>query len=356
MLRFVFLALALAALAAYIAHYAEYDRKGMDMPSYLLVKLLNTLLVPKAYPSNARNAKLWRHRTSKSKKAKNFNFLGSVYDIEIHAEDGTPLASKIYRPSTQSDPHPLPVVMWIHGGGWVIGDIEVDNGLAAKLSAYTNMVVVSVSYRMAPEHLFPAAAVDIQQALNWIKMHIHVYGGIAEDIFVAGESSGANLAAAITSWNLDSASMADEERIDIKGTVLVYPPLASECNFSSFSEFDSLSLLTTAQMRRFWEVYAGNQAPSPRENYLFAPLYTPPHILRRYPPTITVVAKYDVLADDSMEFASRLRTEGVQLEMKVFPTSTHGFFGVDELPQGDDAVRYVANELIKISKSAVSID
>lgn len=325
------------------------------MPTYLFVKTMTKLLLPDGYPVDERNARLWRYRMGKTRKASKFVFSGEVSEVSVPMGNGSWTAPvRVYHPSpaTASSQQPLPVIVWIHGGGWVIGDVAADDKLASKLSAYSGMLVVSISYRLAPEHPYPAAVLDSSDALKWVKSSIRAHGGDAREVYVVGESSGANLAAALVSRNLDSAFTPADQQVDIRGVALMYPPLASHGNLTSYSKYDRSSLLTAQQMERFRFLYSGGNE-SVRLEYSFAPLRTPKAILRNYPPTIMVLAKHDVLVDDGLVFADNLRKLDVKVSSQYYTSSTHGFFGLDELPNGEQAVRFVADELQRMSKRVI---
>jgi hypothetical protein len=114
------------------------------------------------------------------------------------------LPIRVYQPITvnNQDAPPLKVILWFHGGGWVVGSVDADDGLLLSIVKHTGYIVVAVDYRLAPEYLFPHAIYDCIVALNWVRQNIAAYGGDANSIFVAGESAGGNLAAALVSRDI----------------------------------------------------------------------------------------------------------------------------------------------------------
>lgn len=353
MVNLVAVVAVLALTTALLAYYVQYDRKDMDLATYFLVRVLCPVLLPEVFPTyHPDNPKLWRYRMNRTKKSGKFIFGGSVTDRTITVHDGASIPIKIFHPASKTQDH-LPVIVWFHGGGWFTGSTVADEKLCSKISAYSNMLVVSVEYRMAPEYIYPTAVLDSESALKWVAENIGDYGGKQDEIYLMGESAGANLAAALTSRNLDLDLVPASHRLPIRATTLIYPPLASNGSFSSYVNNRGYSFLTAGQMERMRELYAGKnnaRAAQVRSEYAFAPLHTPKSILKEYPTTIMVVAKHDVLADECLVFADKLRRRDVKVISQFYSGSTHGFFGMDEVPDGDKAVRFVTAELSHISK------
>eukprot|EP00981_Chlorochromonas_danica_P002102 scaffold424_cov165-Ochromonas_danica.AAC.2 len=352
----------IAAIAIFLlALLIEYDRDDLDHISYIISKLLYIYLRfvhhRPYYPTQEQgNVEVWRQRLKKQAKCASFSFTGEIVDVKISTPDGYQLPLKIFTPppsnSTPSDSTApqrgkLPVFVWLHGGGWVFGDVEMEKGLASKICSATRTIVVAVDYRCAPEYVYPTAVLDTEAALRWVASNIDQYGGDRKMIFVGGESAGGNLAAAVTSRNCDDSIASPSDRLPIAGAVLVYPTLASDGSFKSYSVYDGRALLLSSQMEHLRDLYSGGNE-SKRSEYAFAPILTPAAILKKYPPTIMVIAKYDVLSDECLLFVEKLREQKVEVVPKYYSTSTHGFFGVDFVPNGDDSVVFVANELQRI--------
>lgn len=348
---FTVLLAAFSVWTAYLWNHMKTEKGDMDIPSYITAQLIKAVM-PETYPTiDHYSPTLWRTRLGRMRKAASYDFKGRITDLNITAADGhTHLAAKLYHPAAYaSSSGPVPTFLWIHGGGWVIGHIDVDNLLAAKMADRTGMIVVSISYRMAPEHPFPAAADDVLAALQWLKDSIARYGGNADEIYVGGESSGANLAASVVLTNLDETYTFPENRANVKGTLLVYPPLASHSDLPSYTQYDKLSLLSARQMEYFRELYAPTKAA--RQHPRYAPLLASDNVLSRFPPTILLIATYDVLADDSLLFEQKLRDLHVLVVSKLYGTSTHGFFATDDIPHADEAATFACEEIVKISKA-----
>ncbi|CAK9253265.1 unnamed protein product, partial [Sphagnum jensenii] len=140
---------------------------------------------------------------------------GIVTEIEIDCEDGYKLPLRIYSPNSTQNSSPLPVIIWYHGGGFVIGSAVGDHAKCVLLSFISGYIVVSVEYRLAPEYMYPIPLNDSFHAFKWIHKEVHRYGGDASKTILAGESAGGNLAASVTSINND--------HIDLAGLLLFYP-------------------------------------------------------------------------------------------------------------------------------------
>ncbi len=218
-----------------------------------------------------------------------------------------PLPARVYHPGGAG---PLPTVVLLHGGGWVIGDLETHDTTARAIAGYARAVVVSVAYRLAPEHPFPAAVEDALAATRWVSRHLSSLGG-TEVLAVAGDSAGGNLAAVV----------AQELRTRIAAQLLVYPATDVAGDHPSRVENGTGYFLDTETMEWFLRLYAGERpVVGPR----LAPLLQDD--FAGVAPAVVVTAEYDPLRDEGEAYAEKMRAAGVRVELRRFDGLIHGFF------------------------------
>ena len=236
--------------------------------------------------------------------------VGSVVDADA---DGVPV--RVYRPLVRKSP--LPLVMMFHGGGWVLGDLATADSQSREVCNGVGAIVVSVDYRLAPEHRCPAAAEDCYQATVWAARHAAEFGGDASRLAVAGDSAGGNLAAVV-------AQMARQRGgPNIAFQLLVYPVTDGRMATTSFRENAEGYLLTAESMRWFWHHYA------PSEEERLAPRASPllAADLSNLPPALVLTAQYDPLRDEGEAYAAALAAAGTPAEKVCYEGLIHGFFG-----------------------------
>jgi acetyl esterase len=210
-----------------------------------------------------------------------------------------------------------PAVLFLHGGGWVVGDLDGVDALCRALANRTGAVVVSVDYRLAPEHPFPAALDDAWTVLTWLHEHAHELGADPDRLAVAGESAGANLAAAAARRAHADPGAAHPR---LRAQLLAYPALDGALATASYDELGTGFGLTRDQMRWYWDAYApGGAARAPEASPLRAP------DVAGLPPAIFVQAELDPLLDDGLDYAQRLHAAGVDADVHVWPGMVHGF-------------------------------
>ncbi|MDG1786237.1 MAG: alpha/beta hydrolase, partial [Ilumatobacter sp.] len=234
--------------------------------------------------------------------------VGEIVDGMLQGADGD-LAYRLYRPASDG---PHPVVVYFHGGGWVLGSQESDDPMCRDLCVRSNAVIVSVNYRHAPEARFPAAADDGLAAVQWVAANADELGVRADLLAVAGWSAGANVAA-VTS---QQAKLAGGPAII--GQVLLNP--ATDCDFSrpSYTENADGYVLTTALMHWFWDHYCDvDQRSDPKASPLRAP------DLRGLPPAMIVTCEFDPLRDEGDAYARALAAAGVSVEHLQAQGQTH---------------------------------
>ncbi|WP_420031983.1 alpha/beta hydrolase fold domain-containing protein [Streptomyces sp. cg28] len=257
--------------------------------------------------------------------------VGEVEDREIPgAPDGPPIPVRIYRPEGDGT-EPVPVVVFFHGGGWVICGLDSHDNTARALCRDAGAVVVSVDYRLAPEHRFPAAVDDAYAAVLWVAAHAGELGADAGALSVAGDSAGGNLAAVVAQVARDEGGPA------IARQLLVYPATDARQKTGSFEENADGYFLTAAACAWFREQYLGPDGdPShPRVSPLLA------EELAGLPAAHIVTAGCDPLCDEGQAYARALKDAGVPVTESRFPGMFHGFFGFPELLE--DARRALAD-------------
>jgi len=234
----------------------------------------------------------------------------SVEDLRAPGPAGA-LPVRAYRPHA---PGPLPLFLFAHGGGWVVGSLDSHDKLCRILANRLRTVVAAVDYRLAPEHIFPAALDDFEAAWRWARAEARSLGADGERFAVAGDSSGGNLAAALTL------------RLRAQGAaqpllqLLFYPALDATCSGASYREFATGYNLSGAQMAWFWDAYRAGAAPDAPE---LSPLAA--RELANLPPAIIALAEADVLRDDGNDYARRLEDAGVPTRVVECTGMIHGF-------------------------------
>ena len=235
---------------------------------------------------------------------------------------------RTYRPS----PGRLPVTMWFHGGGWTVGAVDQHDAVCRMLALEADCIVVSVEYRLAPEHRFPAALDDCLAATRWAA---ETFGG---PVAVAGDSAGGNLAA------VTALRARDEGGPPIVFQLLVNPALDAEMGYPSYRENGKDYLLTAATMAWFWSNYVDGHD---RRNPLVSPIHAPD--LSRLPPTFVVTAELDPLRDEGESYGLLLRRAGVDARVRRYDGQVHNFF---VMPGVFDAGRRAITEAAAALKAA----
>lgn len=229
-----------------------------------------------------------------------------LYAVQDLKAEGVPL--RLYRPA----PGSLPVVLFLHGGGWVLGDLDSHDALCRHIADASGLAVLAVEYRLAPEHPFPAAVDDCGTALRWLAANAGTLGLDPSRVAAMGDSAGGNLAAVL-------ALMArDGDLPTIRGQVLAYPVTEVTLDQPSQALAGPGWTLTGAGMRWFRDHYLGNALPDWRA----APLRADP---RGLVPTLIVTAGADPLCDEGIAFAGHLARGGVRVDHRHFPGQMHGF-------------------------------
>lgn len=259
--------------------------------------------------------------------------LHEVRDIAAFAEDGAKIALRVLRPAERS----RGVLVYLHGGGWVIGSVDQFDTLGRVLAQRTGCTVVLVEYRLAPEHRYPVAVEDAWAALRWSAEHVtELTGGAGGPLVLAGDSAGGNLAAVLANR---AKSAGDPE---IVAQVLVYPVTDADLDNASYTDPDNQLMLTRDTMVWFWDHYAPDVAARAEPDA--SPLRVTD--LAGSPPAIVLTAEHDVLRDEGEAYAEKLRAAGVPVQLRRFSGQMHGFFQfVNFLPGSATAIDYVTEQL-----------
>lgn len=222
-----------------------------------------------------------------------------------------------------------PLLLFFHGGGWVICDLDTHDTVCRSLAAGTGATVLSVDYRRAPEDPFPAGLDDCYSATTWAVDHAAELAVDPRRVAVAGDSAGANLAAATTLLACDRGGPA------IVHQTLIYPVLDHVFDTGSYGEFAEGYNITRAAMRWYWEQYLSGGASG--SDPLVSPLRAPD--LTGLPPALVVTAEYDPLRDEGEAYARRLDEAGVDARLLRAPGLFHGFFSCFDVIESVDALR-----------------
>jgi acetyl esterase len=258
--------------------------------------------------------------------------VAKVEDCTVPGPAGN-IPVRVYTPAGKG---PLPVLVYFHGGGWVIGSIETYDALCRSLSNAAGCIVASVDYRLAPEHPFPAAVDDAYHAALWVAANAASLGGDPSRITIGGDSAGGNLTAVV-------AQIArDRGKPDLKFQLLIYPATDAACDTPSYSENADGYLLTKDAMRWFWNHYTRSDAD--RSNPLASPLRA--SNFTGLPPALVITAEFDPLRDEGERYADRLRAAGVPVQLTRYDGMIHGFFAMGAMiDQGRRAIQQAAAAL-----------
>lgn len=230
---------------------------------------------------------------------------------------GGDLPIRVYRPKNADGS--CPVLLYLHGGGWVLGGLDEYHGVCSNLSAKTGCAVVAVDYRLAPEHRFPAAIDDCYAALEWIAANASEIGADASRIAVAGDSAGGTMASVLTLMARDQGGP------EIKLQVLVYPGASPRSSgYPSYEQYGEGYLLTTRSMRWFREHYLGREEPF--DDFRAAPLLA--DNLGGLPPALVLIGTYDPLRDEGIDYAEKMLAAGTQVVVTEYTGMMHGFFSM----------------------------
>lgn len=263
--------------------------------------------------------------------------LAEVVDLQIPGRDGA-IPARHYRPQSGTA---TGIVVYFHGGGWVFGGVDESDGLCRVLAALTGCDIVSVDYRLAPEHVYPAAVNDAEDAVRWVADSL---AGSAPLILV-GDSAGGNLVAAV------AQSSRGRGLPPIALQVLVYPVLDHRMNSDSYRDRGGKLLISADDMDWFWSQYIPNISSRGEANA--SPGLT--ENLHGLAPAVVIVAEHDPMRDEVLDYARRLEDASVPTSVHRYDTMAHGFFSMfGTLAAADDAIRSVAVAISSACQSTKS--
>ncbi|MEO8005161.1 MAG: alpha/beta hydrolase [Betaproteobacteria bacterium] len=242
-------------------------------------------------------------------------------DTILRSEDrripgpGSDIPLRIYTPRELKQSEKMPILIWFHGGGFVIGSLDTHDSACRMLANQADCLVVSVDYRLAPEHKFPAGVEDCQAAMKWVALHAVEFGGDPTCIAVGGDSAGANLATVMAILARDAAHP------KLVFQLLVYPCVAPEPETGSHHKFKEGYVLSRNSITWFYKQYlrSGRDA----KDFRFAPLIHDD--LSNLPPSLIIVAGYDPLRDEGIEYAKKMIEAGNRVRLTNYEGMVHGF-------------------------------
>ncbi|MBU0746797.1 MAG: alpha/beta hydrolase [Gammaproteobacteria bacterium] len=237
--------------------------------------------------------------------------LARVEDLQISARDGHALPARLYAASTDAR---LPVLLYTHGGGFTIGNIATHDILCRELARLAGCMVVSLDYRLAPEHRFPTASHDAWDALQWLASHAESLGADPARLAVGGDSAGGTLAAV-------NAILARDAGLPLALQLLIYPGCAAHQDTPSHTTFARGLVLEEPAITWFFGNYVRSREE--RDDWRFAPLNAPD--VEGVAPAWVGLAECDPLVDEGIEYADKLRLAGVPVDLEIYRGVTHEF-------------------------------
>lgn len=235
--------------------------------------------------------------------------LARVEDISLPAADGTPLHARLFAPTTGA----LPVMLYMHGGGFTIGNLETHDSLCRQLALRSGVAVVALDYRLAPEYRFPVAVEDSASAMVWLAQHGTGFGLDGTRLAVGGDSAGGTLAAV-------SALHARDIGLPLALQLLITPGTAAQQDTASHQSFKSGFLLEAEAVEWFFDHYID---PADRDDWRFAPLNADD--VEGVAPACVILAECDPLVDEGIAYADKLRAGGVAVDLELYRGVTHDF-------------------------------
>jgi acetyl esterase/lipase len=263
--------------------------------------------------------------------------VGSVKDYKVPGPAGAPdVTVRVYKP-LNAPSGPLPIVVYFHGGGFVIAGVSTYDASCRALANAAGAMVCSVSYRYAPENRLPEAHEDSYAATQYIMKNGKAWGGDTEKVAVAGESAGGNLATDMCLMAKMRGGMMPIHQ------VLVYPVVQGKPT-PSYKAYYNAKPLNTPMMKWFFKYALPNKAFG--NNPLASPLYAPDAMFKGLPPATIIAAEIDPLQSEGMMYAKKLQKNGIATKYRIYPGVTHEFFGMAAvLDKSKQAIGFAAGEL-----------
>ncbi len=236
--------------------------------------------------------------------------MAASHDRWVFAQ-GRRVLCKVHRP-TEAATHP--VLIWFHGGGWVWSTVDTHDRLVREYSAAAGVVTINVDYSLSPEARFPRAVLECADVVRHVAAHAADWGIDPTRIFIGGDSAGGNLALAV------ALLLRDQGGPTLRGVLGIYPVTSAAFDLPSAAEFAEGYGLTRTGMQAYWNLYLRDDAD--RHNPLAAPLLAD---LKGFPPTLIQVAELDILRDEGLAMAEKLKAAGVDVTTETIPGVLHGF-------------------------------
>jgi len=243
-------------------------------------------------------------------------------DVLIPARDGASIPGRLLVP----DGHPRALFVYLHGGGWVLGNLAGFDTLARRLALRTGAAVLLVDYRLAPEFPFPVPLQDCWDALCWASTQCRARLGADVPLLVGGDSAGGNLGAVLARWTRERGGP------ELAAQILIYPVTDADFTRASYLEADNQTLLSTPFMVWFWDQYIAD--PAARQHPDASPLRAAD--LAGLPPALVLTAQHDILRDEGQAYAAALTAAGVEVEHHELAGQMHGFFSMTGILPGSD--------------------
>ncbi|MGI9425604.1 MAG: alpha/beta hydrolase, partial [Hyphomicrobiaceae bacterium] len=246
--------------------------------------------------------------------------IAEVRDLKCPGPGGD-IPLRLYRGSRFQSDKPQPALVYFHGGGWVLGSLDSHDGVCCEIAKRADITVISVDYRLGPEHLFPAAVDDSIAATEWIAEQARELGIDPSRLAVGGDSAGGNLAAVVAIHARDNAGPA------IAAQVLAYPVTDMSLTQESHARCADIPPIPPDTMRWFFDRYCRSEAD--KTDWRAAPLAAASHA--KLPPALIIVGGYDPLSDEGIAYADKLNAAGGTAEVFRMPGQIHGFLTMNKI-------------------------
>ena len=247
--------------------------------------------------------------------------VAEILGLSAPGPAGAAIPLRLYRGAGTTPGDTLPALVYFHGGGWVIGDLDTHDSLCRHLANAAQCIVVAVDYRLAPEHKFPAAVEDCFDAASWITHEAAALGIDRERLAVGGDSAGGNLAAVVSLIGRDRGAP------KLRCQALLYPAVECGMTHASHDRFAEGYLLTRPTMKWFYDQYL--RGPADVDDWRASPLRAAD--LSGVAPALVLTAGNDVLCDEGQAYARRLQEAGIAVQLRHFPDQIHGFLTMGKI-------------------------